>query len=122
MADDFGEATIVYDHPEEGTVEETVPNEHVVLVQDHWTLKVGEDDDRDLVRRIPRERVHYVERSVAEFEREVATFTEQVESVADDIRARLLGGRGGGEDDIGEVRRIDVESGEARDEDDEHSG
>lgn len=119
MDEDLGDATIVYEHPDEGTVEETLDNEHVVLAQDHWTIKRDDEGSagRDVVRRIPKERVHYVERSVEEFEREVATLAQQVESVADDIRSKLLGGRGRGDDESDRqrenVRRIDVESGEA---------
>lgn len=66
---DLGRATIVYEEPDEGTVELTVDNEHVAYFQDHWTVKTGEDDEgNDVIRRIPTRRVHYVERSVEEFQ------------------------------------------------------
>lgn len=108
--DNFGEATIVYEHPEEGTVEETVANEHLAYFQEHWILKAGEDDEGDVVRRIPRERVHQVERSVEAFEREVATLRDQVESFADELRSTLFGQGDRGETSE-EPTRIDVEAG-----------
>jgi hypothetical protein len=57
----------------------------------------------DLVRRIPASRVYHVERTVEQFEEEVGTLRDQVESVADDLRTKLLG-CGGGE------RSIETES------------
>ncbi|MFC4553435.1 MULTISPECIES: hypothetical protein [Halorussus] len=116
VEEDLGEATIVYDDPDEGTIEETVPNEHVAYFQDHWIIKTGEDDrGRDTVRRVPLQRVHYVERTVEEFEQEVSTLRDQVQSVADDLRTKLMGG-GERESGQSEALRIDVESGE-KDED-----
>ncbi|WP_115863057.1 hypothetical protein [Halorussus litoreus] len=126
---DFGEATIAYEDPDGETVEETVQNEHVAYFQDHWILRIDEDEQgRDRVRRIPTQRVYYVERTVEEFE-EVKTVRDQVQSVADDLRSKLLGGsetrgggglgggRGTGSDEGGtgepEVHHIDVESGES---------
>jgi hypothetical protein len=89
---DLGTATIVYDHPEEGVVEESVQNEHIAYFQDHWILKRDEDEaGNDVVRRIPVERVHYVDRSVETFEDEIGTVRRQVENVASDIRSKLLG-------------------------------
>ncbi|WP_236035440.1 hypothetical protein [Haloarcula rubra] len=107
--DDLGTATIVYETADDGTVERTVQNEHIAYFQDHWILKTDEDADRDVVRRIPRERVHYVERSVEEFEQEVGTLRNQVESLADDVRSKLLGGDERSEQ---EAHHIDVESDE----------
>lgn len=90
---DLGTATIVYDHPEDGAVEETVQNEHLVYFQDHWLLKHDEDEaGNDRVRRIPRERVHYVDRSVETFEDEIGSVRKQVENVATEVRSKLLGG------------------------------
>ncbi|WP_435359134.1 hypothetical protein [Haloarchaeobius sp. DFWS5] len=89
---ELGQAVIVYEDPDGETVEKTVDNEHIAYFQDHWILKTGEDDDgRDLVRRIPIQRVHYVERSVEKFENEVNTVRNQVQSVADDLRSKFLG-------------------------------
>jgi len=121
--DDVGEATIVYEGPDGDTVERTVDNDHVAYFQDHWIVKVDEDDeaadddagpsrsDRDTVRRIPAHRVYYVERSVEEFEKEVRTLKDQVQSITEDLRSRFLGG----EDDGGErdPHRIEVERGES---------
>ncbi|MFC7154642.1 hypothetical protein ACFQPA_04125 [Halomarina halobia] len=116
VEEDFGQATIAYEDPDEGTVERTVQNEHVAYFQDHWIVKTGEDEEgRDIVRRIPARRVYYVERTVERFEEEVKTLKDQVQSITDDLRAKFLGGGDSGEDD---VRRIDVESGEP----DERSG
>ncbi|WP_243700429.1 hypothetical protein [Halorussus pelagicus] len=95
VEEDLGEATIVYEGPDGETVEQNVENEHVAYFQDHWILKTGEDDrGRDLVRRIPASRVYHVERTVEQFEEEVSTLRDQVESVADDLRTRLLGSGG----------------------------
>lgn len=107
---DIGQATIVYDHPEEGTIEKTVPNEHIAYFQDHWIIKNEEDEQgNDIVRRIPAGRVHYVERSVEEFEEEIKTVRDQVQSVADSLRTRLLGGNGDEENGESDVRPIEVE-------------
>jgi hypothetical protein len=94
---DIGQATIVYEHPEEGTTERTVENEQIVYFQDHWLLKAGEDDEgNDVVRRIPDHKVYYVERSVEEFEEEIKTIRNQVQSFAQDLRTKLpIGGRDG---------------------------
>ncbi len=112
LDEDIGEATIVYEHPEEGTVEREVPNEHIAYFQDHWLIKTGEDEDgRDLVRRIPAQKVHYVERTVERFEEEVKTLRDQVQSFAEDIRTKIpVGGARGGRSEVedGSVHRIDV--------------
>ncbi|TYL37528.1 hypothetical protein CV102_16295 [Natronococcus pandeyae] len=93
---DVGEATIVYDEPDDGTVEKTVPNEHIAYFQDHWIIKTNEDEEgHDIVRRIPSRRVHYVERSVEEFEEEVQTLVDQVQSFASDLRTKIPVGSGG---------------------------
>ena len=122
---DLGEATIVYEDPEEGTVDMTVPNEHIAYFQDHWIVKTNEDDEgHDIVRRIPSRRVHYVERSVEEFEEEVQTVKRQVQSFAEDLRSRLPVGGGGDEGredsalhDSGDVHPIDVDIEEPDDRD-----
>jgi hypothetical protein len=111
---DMGKATIVYEHPEEGTVKETVENEYIAYFQDHWLMRHGEDEEgNDLVRRIPLQRVHYVDRNVEEFEDELGTLRNQVESVANDIRSRVFGGREEGEARENERPiEINVESGD----------
>jgi len=106
---DLGEATIVYDEPDGGTVERTVENEHLAYFQDHWILKTEEDEaGNDVVRRIPLQRVHYVERSVEEFEEEVRTVRDQVESLAGTLRSKVLGSSERRPD--GEPHRIEVDS------------
>jgi len=92
MDEELGTATVVYEHPDEGTVERSLENENVAYFQDHWILKIDEHDGEDVVRRIPAERVYYVDRTVEAFEDEVATLRNQVESFADDLRETLLGG------------------------------
>ena len=118
VEEDFGEATIAYEDPDEGTVERTVQNEHVAYFQDHWIIKTDESEDgRDTVRRIPAQRVYYVERSVEEFEEEVKTLKDQVQSFTDDLRSKLLGGGGGGSGSgtgsETEPYRIEVKDGES---------
>jgi hypothetical protein len=99
MDEELGQATVVYEHPERGTVEHDLANEHVAYFQDHWILKIDERDGSDVVRRVPAERVHYVDRSVEAFESEVGTLRSQVESFADDLRETLLGSRDRSGDD-----------------------
>ncbi len=66
---ELGRATIVFDDADGEKESRNVDNEHIVYFQDHWQLKTGTDDQgNDVIRRIPRQRVHYVERSVEEFE------------------------------------------------------
>ncbi|WP_049925541.1 hypothetical protein [Halopiger goleimassiliensis] len=97
---DLGEATIVYDDPDEGTVRKTVPNEHVAYFQDHWIIKTDEDDQgHDIVRRIPSWKVHYVERSVEEFEDEIDTIVDRVQSVASTLRTKIPVGDEGSDED-----------------------
>ena len=101
------EATIVYEGADGEPTELTVENRHIAYFQDHWIVRVGETDESVTVRRIPRERVHHVERSVGEFREEVETLATRVESFAADLRERLLGDEGdhGGTD---EPHRIDI--------------
>ncbi|GAA0299795.1 hypothetical protein [Halarchaeum salinum] len=108
--DELGRATIVYENPDGDTVEQTVQNEHLVYVQDHWLLDVSDEEaGTDTVRRIPIQRVYHVEREVEEFEDELSTLRQQVESVADDVRARLLGDDSDDGNREGEPVHIDVE-------------
>jgi hypothetical protein len=88
---EFGEATVVYDDPDEDEPGElTVQNEYVVYFQDHWLVRTGEDEaGNDTVRRIPSQRVYYVEREVEKFEEEAATLRDQFESLARDVRDKL---------------------------------
>lgn len=78
----LGRATIVYEG-HDGPVSIEVDNEHLVYFQEHWQVKAGEDDDgNDVVRRIPRERVWHVERSVDEFQ-------DRLDSAIDEAKNRL---------------------------------
>ncbi|RQG97112.1 hypothetical protein [Natrarchaeobius chitinivorans] len=107
---DLGEATIVYEEPDEGTVRKTVPNEHVAYFQDHWIIKTDEDDEgHDIVRRIPSRRVHYVERSVEQFEEEVQTLVDQVQSFASDLRTKIPVGSDRDDDDDTRPIEVDIE-------------
>lgn len=94
--ENLGTATIVYETPDGDQAELTVQNEYIAYFQDHWIVRTdtgdeGSDEGPDRVRRIPHQRVYYVERTVEEFEEEVATLRNQVESLADNVRTRLLG-------------------------------
>ena len=74
---ELGTATIVYETAAEEIERVTVDNEHIAYFQDHWLFAYGTDDDgNDVIRRVPKERVRYVERSVEELE---ATFESGVE-------------------------------------------
>ena len=80
---ELGRATIVFDEPDGETTTREVDNEHIVYFQDHWQFKTGTDDrGNDVVRRIPRQHVHYVERSVEEFQ-------DRVDAMIDQARKRL---------------------------------
>ncbi|MEM4780327.1 MAG: hypothetical protein QXG03_01985 [Halalkalicoccus sp.] len=66
---ELGTATIVFETPDGEVEHHTVENEYILYFQDHWQVKFGEDEDgNDVVRRIPKEKVHYVERSVEQFQ------------------------------------------------------
>jgi len=87
---ELGQATIVYDDPDEGRTEITVDNESLLYAQDHWVLPVGTDDEgNDLMRHLPRQRVYHVDRNVEKFEEQVTTVRHRVESLANDLRERL---------------------------------
>jgi hypothetical protein len=66
---ELGNATIVFETPDGDIDHIEVENEYIIYFQDHWQVKAGEDSEgNDVVRRIPKERVYYVERSVEEFQ------------------------------------------------------
>lgn len=95
---DLGQATIVYEDPNEGTVEKQVQNEYVAYFQEHWIIKTDEGrQGKDEVRRIPHHRVYYVDRSVQQFEEEISSLRHQVQSIADEVRQRVMGGGGSGQ-------------------------
>jgi len=114
----LGQATIVYEDPEEGVVSETLDNEELVYARDHWMVHTGTDDDgNDLMTQIPRDRVHRVERSVEEFEQQAQTVRRRVGSIASDLRERLPVDMGGQPDgpasEEHDGRTIPVEDGES---------
>ncbi|RQG91694.1 hypothetical protein EA462_04480 [Natrarchaeobius halalkaliphilus] len=112
---DLGEAEIVYEDPEEGTVTKRVPNEHVAYFQDHWIVKTDEDEEgHDIVRRIPARRVHYVERSVEQFEEEVQTLVDQVQSFASNLRTKIPVGGDTSEDEDAPPVEIGLDDDEGR--------
>ena len=87
---ELGQATIVYEDPEEGVVEETIDNEQLVYARDHWMVRTGTDDEgNDLMSQIPRDRVHRVDRNVQRFEEEARTVRRRVESIASDLRQKI---------------------------------
>ena len=109
---ELGEATIVYDDPDEDVVRKTVPNEHLAYFQDHWIVKMDDDDTDahgDVVRRIPVRRVHYVERSVEEFEEEIETRIDQLQSFVEGLQTRLPIGRREEDQEEAEPERITIE-------------
>ena len=87
---ELGQATIVYEDPEEEIVETTVDNEEIVYARDHWHVHTGTDEDgNDLMTQIPKERVHRVDRNVEKFEDQAGTVRRRVESLASDLRERI---------------------------------
>lgn len=117
---DIGHATVVYEDTDGEPTQVSVPNEHVVYVQDHWTLKLDEDDEgNDIVRRIPSRRVYFVERSVEEFEDEVGSIKNRVQSLANEIGTKLPFGD---EDDEESDDGLDITGGDDEEDDGSDSG
>ncbi|MBZ6495980.1 hypothetical protein [Natrinema longum] len=80
---ELGTATIVYELPGEDVERVTVDNDRIAYFQDHWLFAYGTDEDgNDVVRRVPKARVHFVERSVEEV-------TETFESGLEKAKAKL---------------------------------
>ena len=101
----LGEATIVYEDPDEGKKEVTVKNEQVAYMRDHWAVKAGTDDQgNDLMKQIPATRVHYVERNVQQFEEEINTVRHRMESLAGELRQKLPMDLGQGGQQSGQPR------------------
>ena len=118
VEEDLGTATIVYEEPDDGTVEQTVQNEHIAYFQDHWVIKMDEETEGwDRVRRIPHQRVYHVERSVDEFENEIMTVKSQLKSVAEDLQQKIIGGEQQQERTERETHQIEItsETGESDD-------
>jgi hypothetical protein len=98
---ELGRATIVYEDPDEGQVERRVENDGIAYFQDHWIVRTGETDEgHDTVRRIPHNRVYYVERNVEEFKQEVRSLRNQVQSLASEVKQKLSSGGSDSDDRI----------------------
>lgn len=118
---ELGSATIVYEGPDGETTEETVDNEQLVYVRDHWAINAGSDDrGNDLMKQIPRDRVIRVERNVEQFEEQARTVRHRVESLAKGVQRKIPMDIGNGErkSDLGATsereergREIPVEGG-----------
>jgi len=127
---ELGQATIVYEGPDEEIVETTVDNEEIVYARDHWHVRTGTDEDgNDLMKQIPKERVHRVDRTVEKFEDQAGTVRRRVESLASDLRERIPVdvGDGGRRETMRpetgqeeEARTIPVDEGRAHEESDAH--
>lgn len=99
ISGDIGRAKIVYEDPDNETVETKVDNEKIAYFQDHWIIETGESDEGyDTVRRIPSQRVYYVERDVEEFKEEVKSLRDQVEMFAREVKSKIPSGSGGDRD------------------------
>ena len=74
---ELGKATIVYETATGDLERATVDNDRIAYFQDHWLFAYGTNENGDdVVRRVPKERVRYVERTVEEIEE---TFESGVE-------------------------------------------
>ena len=83
----LGSATIVYESAAGDREAHTVDNDRIAYFQGHWLFAYGSDDDgNDIVRRVPRERVHHVERSVEEIEESFATVIDKARGKLEAIR------------------------------------
>lgn len=84
---ELGEAQIVFETPEGDTESVTVDNEHIAFFQEHWLFAYDIDDEgNDIVRRVPHQRVYYVERSVERLEDQFDTAVDKAKDKIDDIR------------------------------------
>ncbi|SEP81015.1 hypothetical protein [Natrinema salaciae] len=84
---ELGTATIVYETPGENDERVTVDNDRIAYFQDHWLFAYGTDEDgNDIVRRVPKERVHYIERSVEEIEETFESGLEKAKGKLEELR------------------------------------
>lgn len=75
---DLGRTTIMYENANGDVTRTETAAEHVVYFGDHWQVRADVDDDgNDVVRRIPRERVYHVERTVEEFHNRVDSLIDR---------------------------------------------
>lgn len=85
---ELGTATIVYETPDGDRDEHTVDNDRIAYFQGHWLFAYGTDDaGNDVVRRVPRGRVHYVERSVEEVEETFASAFDRAKEKIERLRS-----------------------------------
>ena len=121
---ELGKATIVYEDQDGENVEETVDNEQLVYARDHWMVKSGTDDQgNDLMKQIPIQRVHHVDRNVQKFEEQARTVRHRVETFANDLRKKIpmdvgdgrQGGGGRSPQSGGQSQTIPVEEGDRSD-------
>ncbi|WP_436344821.1 hypothetical protein [Natronorubrum sp. FCH18a] len=83
---ELGKATIVYETATGDLERATVDNDHIAYFQDHWLFAYGTDDDgNDVVRRVPKERVRLVERSVEEIEDTFETAVDKTKGKLEDL-------------------------------------
>ncbi|MFD1561979.1 hypothetical protein ACFR99_00120 [Haloarchaeobius amylolyticus] len=83
---ELGTATIVYETPGEDDERVTVDNDRIAYFQDHWLFAYGTDEDgNDVVRRVPKERVYYVERSVEELEETFESSLEKAKGKLEEL-------------------------------------
>lgn len=86
-AAELGTARIVFETPEGETESVTVDNEHIAFFQEHWLFAYDVDDEgNDIVRRVPHQRVYYVERSVERLEEQFDTAVDKAKDKIDEIR------------------------------------
>ncbi|WP_137288773.1 hypothetical protein [Natronorubrum halophilum] len=83
---ELGKATIVYETATGDLERATVDNDHIAYFQGHWLFAYGTDGDgNDVVRRVPRERVRHVERSVEEIEETFETAVDKTKNTLEDL-------------------------------------
>lgn len=84
---ELGKATIVYETATGEFERATVDNDHIAYFQDHWLFAYGTNENGDdIVRRVPKERVRYVERTVEEIEETFESGIEKAKGKLEEIR------------------------------------
>ncbi|NUC70964.1 hypothetical protein HTZ84_01330 [Haloterrigena sp. SYSU A558-1] len=84
---ELGKASIVYETATGDLERATVDNDRIAYFQDHWLFAYGNDEDgNSVVRRVPKERVRYVERSVEEIEETFESGIEKAKGKLEELR------------------------------------
>ena len=84
---EVGKATIVYETATDDLERATVDNDHIAYFQGHWLFAYGTNEEGDdVVRRVPKERVRYVERTVEEIEETFESGIEKAKGKLEEIR------------------------------------